>query len=164
MDDNFYLHPSPIRRVFSVAMMVGLGALLIYIAMKTGEMSAGWKVFMLVVGAGALAVSARSWTATQAHLVLTQQGLELNTGEVLCRIDEVQKVERGAFAFKPSNGFVVVLKSGAGAGSKARAWAPGLYWRLGRRIGIGGVTPAGEGKAMADILASRVANPSSPIA
>jgi hypothetical protein len=38
----------------------------------------------------------------------------------------------------------------------SRVWAPGLWWRFGKRVGVGGVTPAGQGKAMADVIAARI--------
>lgn len=145
MDDHFYLYPSPTRRLFSVAMMVGLGGLLIFLAAGAGEMALVWKAFMLLCGGGALAIAARSWRATQDHLVLTAETLELNTGEVICRIDEVQKVERGAFAFKPSNGFVVLLKREATAG-KSRAMGSGPLLANGSQDRGGGRDPRWRGQ------------------
>jgi hypothetical protein len=38
-----------------------------------------------------------------------------------------------------------------------RAWYPGLWWRMGRRVGIGGVTSAAQTKAMAEIIAAMIA-------
>ncbi|SFJ99999.1 hypothetical protein SAMN05444421_10162 [Celeribacter marinus] len=149
--ETFILYPSPIRRWFSTAMMLCLGALLVYVALTTGTMVLFWKLVLAVFGFASLFSAMRVWNATATHLVLTQDALEEAEGRVLCRIDDIEKVERGAFALKPSNGFVVVLKS-----KTQLTWAPGLWWRFGRRVGVGGVTPAGETKAMADILASRL--------
>lgn len=73
------------------------------------------------------------------------------TGRPLALMEDIQEIERGMFALKPSNGFVVRLKTKA-----APAWAPGLWWRTGRRLGVGGVTSAGAAKAMADLLALRL--------
>ena len=52
-----------------------------------------------------------------------------------------------------TNGFVVRARN-----SMPAAWTPGIWWRMGRRIGVGGLT--GEGEAMAELLAelSRGAN------
>ena len=61
--------------------------------------------------------------------------------------DDIARVERGAFALRPSNGFLLHLHAPG-----PRAWAPGLWWRLGRRLGVGGVTAAGQSKGMAEIL------------
>jgi hypothetical protein len=70
---------------------------------------------------------------------------------VIARWDEIKRVERGALAFKPSNGFLLTLEQ-----PQPRAWVPGLWWRVGRRVGIGGITPAGEGRYMADQIAFRL--------
>ena len=35
-----------------------------------------------------------------------------------------------------------------------RVWRPGIWWRIGRRVGIGGVMPGHQTKAMAEILAA----------
>ena len=37
------------------------------------------------------------------------------------------------------------------------AWQPGLWWRLGNRIGVGGMTPGSQAKAMAEIIAIKLA-------
>jgi hypothetical protein len=69
-------------------------------------------------------------------------------------IDQIRSVERGVFAFKPSNGFTIRLKSKAPA-----AWQPGLWWRAGRSVGVGGVTSSTPAKFMAeqihDLITSR---------
>ncbi len=56
---------------------------------------------------------------------------------------------------KPTNGFVVRARN-----SMPAAWTPWIWWRLGRRIGVGGLTGGGEGEAMAELLdeLSRSAN------
>ncbi|MCP4820329.1 MAG: hypothetical protein GY883_14140, partial [Shimia sp.] len=51
------------------------------------------------------------------------------------------------FDMKPSNGFAIKLKQ-----SRGRRWQPGLWWSLGRRVGIGGVTPGAHSKEMAQML------------
>jgi hypothetical protein len=61
-------------------------------------------------------------------------------------------VDRGTFAFKPSNGFLLRTET-----RQPRLWQPGLYWRTGRRIGVGGITRAAESKALADLIAIKLA-------
>jgi hypothetical protein len=107
---------------------------------------------MLVFGEVALGIADVLRRATATGLEPTRERLRDEAGEVLCEVAEVARVERGPFAFKPSNRFLIVLGSAPG-----RRWAPGLKWRIGRRIGVGGVTSKGEAKAMADILAALVA-------
>ncbi len=36
-------------------------------------------------------------------------------------------------------------------------WRPGLWWRVGRRIGVGGMTPASQTKFMSEIIAAMIA-------
>lgn len=149
---ELYLTPTPTRRISAVAILVTLGAMLLWVATRPSGIGTGYMIMLLVFAAGALWLAFRLWRATERRLVLTEEALMEEGGRILCRINEIAAVERGAFAFKPSNGFMIRLNARA-----SRVWAPGLWWRLGRRIGIGGVTPAGQGKAMADVLAARVA-------
>ena len=102
---------------------------------------------MLAAGVGLVVLADRMRRATMRAIELTPDGLRESTGRVLCRLDEIESMERGAFAFKPSNGLLVRLKSGAPA-----AWAPGLWWRIGRKIGIGGVTSASQAKVLSDMI------------
>jgi hypothetical protein len=34
----------------------------------------------------------------------------------------------------------------------SRVYAPGLWWRAGRRVAVGGVTSRAEGKAVAELI------------
>ena len=95
--------------------------------------------------------------ATQYALILTDRALlevdaDGQPGRVLATLDGIAAVERGTFAMKPSNGFLLRLEQPAG-----RVWAPGLWWRMGRRIGVGGVLSAPQTKAMAQIIEFRLA-------
>ena len=90
--------------------------------------------------------------ATAHSLELTESVLRSTDGRILAEISDVKSIDRGLFAFKPSNGFLVTLRK-----PKARAWAPGLWWRVGRRVGVGGVTDAGQTKFLAEILTAMIA-------
>jgi hypothetical protein len=151
IQSDLFLTPSPMRRGSAVALLGLLGALLLRVALGAEEMEGGWMVMLIAMAAAVLWVAWRLWQATGVRLVLTEEYLREEGGRVLCRLDEIEKVERGTFAFKPSNGFLIRLKTPG-----ARVWAPGLWWRFGRRLGVGGVTPAGQGKAMADVIAARI--------
>ena len=85
-------------------------------------------------------------------IVLTESELRSTEGDRIARVDEIEALDRGVLAFKPSNGFMVRTRT-----AQPRAWRPGLWWRVGRRVGIGGVTPGGQTKAMAEILAALMA-------
>ncbi|MCF2905444.1 hypothetical protein L0666_10625 [Octadecabacter sp. CECT 8868] len=138
------------RRIFAYAAVFGLGALLILLAFKQPP-SFGWQLFLVLLGAGALVVAERLRRATLVGLVLTETDLRDTTGHVLTRLDNIAAIDRGAFAFKPSHGFVLRLRE-----SGERAWAPGLWWRYSKRIGVGGVTPSGSARFMAEQIALRV--------
>ena len=141
------------RRLSAVVTLGGLGGIHFWILLTTPPVALLGKVFLLGVGALVLFGAYRVWVATGRDILLTPEGLREEDGRILCRIEDIDHVQRGAFAFKPSNGFVVVLKDTV---PRARGWAPGLWWRMGRRIGVGGVTSPGAGKAMADVLSARL--------
>lgn len=142
---------SQARRWLGVGMLYFLGAMLLYIAFATPPDPA-WLVFLLVMGAGSLALGEMMRRATEGVLILTEAGLFDGSGDCLAPFDDIRNVERGFLAFKPSNGFLVTT-----ATKGPRRWHPGLYWRLGRRIGVGGVTSAAQTRIMADIIAARLA-------
>lgn len=140
------------RRVLGLAVMGALAGLLLYVAAVRPPATAGWRVFLLALGGGTLILGEAMRRATGRALQLTRTGLFDSDGREVARIDRIAGVDRGAFAFKPSNGFTLRLTEPG-----PRAWAPGVWWRLGRRVGVGGVTPAGETRAMADLLSAMLA-------
>ncbi|MEL6434493.1 MAG: hypothetical protein AAFQ28_11900 [Pseudomonadota bacterium] len=143
------LYPSPTRRFLGIGMLLLLGGILIYTGLAYPPDVLGWQAFLLGMGALCLWVSERMRHATSHGVELTKSGLRGSDGEMIAPIDEIHSVDRSMFVFKPSNGFVVRLKR-----SSSARWMPGLWWRMGKRIGIGGVTPGGGGKIMADMLAA----------
>ncbi|MDF0600138.1 hypothetical protein P1J78_05290 [Psychromarinibacter sp. C21-152] len=145
------LAPSQGRRWIAVAMLLVLGGLLLWLAFSTPAAALLVQLFLLGLGLAALVMAELIRRATETWIELTEDGLRDGTGRELCRMDRIAAVERGAFAFKPSNGFLVRLTEPG-----ERAWQPGLWWRFGRRVGVGGVTPAGQGKFMADMIALRL--------
>lgn len=144
--------PSPARRLVSITIILSLGVILIYLALSAPPASAMWQVFLLTLGVGALVLANKLRQATLTSIILTDDGLVNSLGVELCKIDDITGIDRGTFAFKPSNGFLIRTRF-----PQSRVWAPGLWWRMGRRIGVGGVTPAGQGKFMAELIAMRIA-------
>lgn len=144
------LHTSAPRRILGVGILLSLGVILVYLAftMPTGAA----QIFMLGIGAVALFVAMKLRAAGMLVLELTETEFRVKDGPVLAAVANMQKIERGAFAFKPSNGF---LLSRIEAGP--RLWVPGLYWSMGRRIGVGGMTGAPQTKAMAEAIAGLIA-------
>lgn len=141
------LHASPARRVLGVGMQAALGVLLLYIAFATPP-ALVWQIFLVVVGVASLWMAQRMWQVSAMHLVLTRTALTDSDGTVLARIDNIAAVERGPFALKPSNGFMIKTIN-----SQDPGWRPGMWWRFGRRVAVGGVTPGSQAKPMADLIA-----------
>lgn len=139
------------RRVMGTAMLGAVGCILVYVAFSAPP-SPAWLAFLLVVGAAALWLAVRMWQATVHRIELTEEELRCSDGQRIARVEEIEAIDRGFFAFKPSNGFLIRTSV-----QGERAWMPGLWWRAGRRIGIGGVTPGAQGKAMSEILAALLA-------
>ena len=144
------LCPSPARRAVGIGMLIALGGLLVYMGLSTLEAPAAGLV-IIALGMSALWAGHRVWIATKSSLELMDSGLYSSDGSTIAEIDNVARVDLGIFALRPSGGFQIVLKS-----PMHRSWKPGLWWRFGTRVGIGGVTPKAEAKAMAEALAALV--------
>lgn len=140
------------RRGAGVGTLGLLGGLLIWMAATQPAAGPGWQLFLALLGAGALWMAARMWRDTARQLILTEHELRDSTGAVLARIDDIEKVDRSMFAMKPSNGFLIRLGTPG-----PRAWHPGIWWRFGRRVAVGGVTAGRDTKPLADALAMLVA-------
>ncbi|MEX0349821.1 MAG: hypothetical protein AB3N15_10400 [Paracoccaceae bacterium] len=138
------------RRWFAIAVLFALGVLLFYVALATPP-APGWQLFLIGAGGLSIWLALQLYRATEHRIELTATQLRSN-GIVIAEIAEIESLDRGAFAFKPSNGFLMRTKNPGG-----RIWQPGLWWRLGRRIGIGGVTPGSQGKFMAEAIATLIA-------
>jgi hypothetical protein len=136
---------SPTKRIVIALIGLSVGGLIVYSAMTSASHSIIFKAALLLGGVITLLITLRTYQALGQSIFLTEQGLFLDSGQKLVAIEEVESVNRSAFAFKPSNGFVIVTRQSGQTG-----WAPGLWWRVGRSLGIGGSTPPAEGKFMAD--------------
>ncbi len=133
-------------------MLGAVGALVIYVALASPPEPV-WQVFLFAVGGAAFWLAHRMWHATNDWIELTQTELRTGAGRVIAKVEDIEAVDRGAFAFKPSNGFLVKTRTKA-----ANSWEPGLWWRVGHRIGIGGMTAAAETKFMSEILSALIAD------
>ncbi len=139
------------RRVLAGLILSALALLLLWIAVAVPA-GAGWRLAMGAAGGLVGSALCAMWSGTRGALELREEGLVLPNGRLLAAMAEIRGVDRGMFAMKPSNGFVLRLAS-----ARRPAWVPGLYWRFGRRLGVGGITEAGASRAMADILSIRLA-------
>lgn len=129
--------------------MCGLGLMLIIVAVAEPPSNPAWLAFLLLVGAGALWLADAMRRATALSVQLTRNGIRCSDGEEIAAIDDIETLDRGIFAFKPSNGFLMKLST-----KGPSRWRPGLWWRVGTRVGIGGVTAASQAKAMAEVIAA----------
>lgn len=86
---------------------------------------------------------------------LTPTELRDGDGTVIARVADIEALDRGVFAFKPSNGFLLRTAAGTQDGN---VWRPGLWWRIGRRVGIGGMTPGSQTKFMSEIISAMMAS------
>ncbi|MCP5073634.1 MAG: hypothetical protein GY947_10125 [Rhodobacteraceae bacterium] len=141
------LEPSLGRRWFGVVVLTLVGVLLLYISFYRPPEALVGKIGLPLIALAFLWQAQWNLRVTKTGLVLTREGLFDGNGKQICALYNMMEVDRGVFAFKPSNGFLIRLYE-----AEPNAWAPGLYWRLGRRLGIGGATRAAQAKAMADIL------------
>ena len=124
--------------------------MLIYVAIATPP-SLFLMLLVLGMGIGAMLLAEKLRRATLTKIVMTEETISSSDGTVLARMDEIISVDRGAFAFKPSNGFTLKMQT-----KQPRGWAPGLWWRVGRYVGVGGVVSAGQSKFMAEQIALRI--------
>jgi hypothetical protein len=135
------------RSFLGIAVTVLLGALMFWIALTQPPREPYYLVLLALIGLGSLWAAYAMFRASQDALILTRTRLVSRSGVELCRLDNVKSVDRGALAFKPSGGFLLRLTS-----RHPFSWVPGLYWRMGRSIGVGGVTKSAEARAMADFI------------
>lgn len=130
----------------------GLALASLSIAFASVGRSAPTGVAMIAVAA-LTAWFCRALFISKAHEVCFDgERLYDDDGVLLCRIEEIVRVERGLAFFKPSSGFSLMLRE-----TGDRAWSPGLWWRLGRRVGVGGATPGRAGRDMADAITGALA-------
>ena len=146
------VHASAPRRMFGVISLLVLGGLLIYIALAQPPANLVLRFFLFGMGGAILWLSEMMRRATLFSVELTNTQLRSSDGSVIAEVSQIRSLERGAFAFKPSHGFLVVLKEKAPV-----RWRPGLWWRFGRRVGIGGVTPGPQTRIMADMISALIA-------
>ncbi|MGR3714822.1 MAG: hypothetical protein ACU0A6_17070 [Shimia sp.] len=139
------------RRWMALGVMWTLGLVVLYLAMTTAP-TIGWRLFLLVVGVAALIMAEAMRRATENVIELTLDGLRSSTGEIIAPLDQIDVVHKAMFDMKPSNGFALKLKQ-----PRSRRWQPGLWWALGRRVGVGGMTPGSQAKAMAQMLEAMLA-------
>lgn len=145
------LQIAPVRRWVGVIILALIGVGLIYsgLVYPPAALLGRLAIFLL----GFLMILQAYWNlqVRSGALVLKEDGLWVENGPQLAALDNIETVQVSAFSIKPSNGFAVVLRSPA-----RLKWVPGLYWCVGRRIGVGGATHPSQAKAMAELLSTLI--------
>ena len=142
---------APARRGAAVGAVYLAGGLLVWLGATSGA------VVVVALGAGGLVVAEILRRSSRVWISLTEEGLFDSRGVKIATWDEIAGIERGSFALKPSNGFGLRLRERA-----PRAWVPGIWWRIGRRVGVGGVLPPRPTRFMAEDMALRLAERDGP--
>lgn len=145
------LQIAPVRRWAIVVMLVLIGAGLIYSGLAVPSDSMLARAAIVVLGGLLILHAYRTSQLGNDALILTEDGLWVEGGPQLAALDDIEMVQVGAFTIKPSNGFALVLENPVPA-----KWVPGLYWCVGRRIGVGGATQPAQAKAMAEMISARI--------
>ncbi len=139
------IQPSLGRRLFGVVIL-GLSALvMLNFIFADITQSAMLKVILFVMSVIFLWQAQANLRFANAALILKREGLFDDQGEQICSLSNIAKVDRGWFTFKPSNGFLLRLHD-----SEGLKWSPGLYWRIGKNLGVGGAVSPSQSKEMSD--------------
>ncbi len=135
------------RRWAGIGVTAGLGVILLRLALAMPPGRSLWMPALILAGAGALALAWWMHGATRTALILTPRELRDSAGRRLALTGDIRRIDRGAFVPKPSQGFLLRLSRPG-----PRAWVPGVWWRLGRTVGVGGVTSARDAKDIAALI------------
>ena len=153
-DDLARISISRFRQKLTGVLLAGGGFLVLYVNVQSPSEGLAARILIPLFGLGMIWLAIRLVRAGSAVLVLQSDGIWTGGGEQLCALDDIEAVRRSMLEMKPTNGFALVLRNPA-----RPRWQPGLYWALGKRIGIGGSTNPLETKHMAQsieaILAER---------
>lgn len=144
--------PAPMRRAAVAGVTAFLGLWGLWLALSDAAAATGPRLLLAVVGVGATLGAVTLWRATDVTLTLNDEGLTDSRGRVLARMDEIVAVERGALSLAPTGGFVLRLVAPGPA-----CWVPGVWWRIGTRVGIGGTTPRLMTREMALLIEAMLA-------
>lgn len=140
---------SPLRRMVGSGAVALSGALLLLAALSEPPESVFLQLCLWVLAAALISGAIRLYRDTSRTVQLTSEGLQDCAGEVITPLSDIIEIERGHFGMRPSNGFALKLKREA-----QPVWRVGLWWRAGKRAGIGGAASAAEVKKMAEALES----------
>ena len=84
---------------------------------------------------------------SKVGFLINQSGLFNLDGSIICEIGDIEIIDVSPYTFKSANGFIVILKT-----KNSFKLIPGLYWRLGKRLSIGGLVSKTESKFLSQAL------------
>ncbi len=151
-DQIMELYPSKTRIILTVLVLAAVSAICAWLAAGGRPLAAGERALLAILAAVAALGAHAVWRSASTGLVLHGDRIAATGGSTVLWLADVARLERGVFAFKPANGVVVSLQRRG-----SFRWVPGLWWRIGARVGIGGMTPKARTKAFADMLEQRLA-------
>ncbi len=146
------VEPSPPRRYLAIGFLLLCGCLLVMTGLATVPTGGLYPFAQLVAALGAFLAAWRIHVATGHRIELVGDEMRSTDGTVIAHLDNIRRIDISMFAFKPSNGLLIHLVQ-----PMPRRWQPGLWWRWGRRIGIGGCTPKHQARQLAEALTLELA-------
>lgn len=148
------LRATAFRRWIGIVLLCGFALMLGKAALELPADRLAIKLAIFALGLVSLVQAVLLWRATARGIELTADLLRETgpQGRVLARLADIARVDTGAFSYRPASGFLIHLNAPAGF-----AMVPGMWWRRGRRIGIGGVTSKAHGKIFAAEINRRLA-------
>lgn len=142
--------PTPLRRFIALGTLNGLGAVTLVMALSQSAAVYG-SGLLFVTGGLSLGMAEVIRRSTARGVELTRAALRETDGAIIAQTADVVRVDRGVMAIKPTNGFVFQTRA-----AERRNWRFGIWWRVGRHVGIGGMLPPPQTKVMADTLAALI--------
>ncbi|MCY4542472.1 MAG: hypothetical protein OXB95_08795 [Rhodobacteraceae bacterium] len=142
--------PSPARRAITTLLLLVLGGLLIDSSFANRSAVVFGSITM-AIGVASIALAYVIYRTTRHSIELRGSAVVSTDGTLLAELDNISKIEIGLLDFKPASGFTIRLHEPMPA-----AWKVGLWWRIGRSVGIGGCTPKSDAKQFATILQARL--------
>ena len=139
------IQPNSMRRIVSFIMLTLCAFVMISFAFTSTANSLVLRLVLICLGTAAIWQAQAGFRQSNAALILKREGLFDEYDTLICNLSNIAKVDRGWFSFKPSNGFLLHLHE-----PLSRKWVPGLYWRMGRRLGVGGSLSPAQTKEMSD--------------
>ena len=141
------IKPSAGRRIFGIIILCLVAVIMMNYAFGDKAQSIVLRFILLLMAVVFLWQAQANLRFIGAALILKREGLFDDQGALICSLSNINQIDRGWISFKPSNGLLVRMHK-----PMALKWSPGLYWRFGKSLGIGGMVSPVLTKEMSDKL------------